>query len=234
MKIGIIGANGFLGKVLQLKLAEYFNEVVGITKVNYTSYLGKYDIIINANGNSKKFWANNNPVKDFDSSVVSVYKSLFDFPCSKYIFISSADVYTHPVVRPVETCQIDDTTLSPYGFNKLLAENIVRKYAQSFLILRSSAIVGKDLVKGVVKDILSGNELFVTPDSCIQCISNEAVADIIKELLFIQVKDTTINIGGIGTTSVNYMTELSKTVPLFSFDSNQIFPPDFLTIARAI
>ena len=222
MKIGIVGANGFLGSVLYHELSRYFNEVVGITRENYSTCLGEYDIIINANGNSKKYWANNNPIEDFKASTVSVYKSMFDFPCKKYIFISSVDVYNQPMLTtPTEFARIDSASLSSYGFNKFLAEAVVRKYAESFLILRSSAIVGKGLRKGVVHDVVRGNEMFVTRDSCIQYISCTAIANIVNELINMDDTNTTVNVGGVGTTSVDYMIKLLKTVPVFSSEARR-------------
>jgi hypothetical protein len=67
-----------------------------------------FDIFINANGNSKKYWANQNPLLDFDVSVTSVYKTLFDFKFKKYIYLSSLDIFKNSV----------------YGKNKLIAEEI--------------------------------------------------------------------------------------------------------------
>ena len=220
MKIGIIGANGFLGSILCFDLAKHFDEVISITRENYSSCLGTYDVIINANGNSKKYWANNNPIEDFEASTVSVYKSIFDFPCKKYIFISTVDVYNQSaLLSTAESTQIDSTLLHPYGFNKFLAETIVKKYTKNFLILRSSAIVGEGLRKGVVHDIISGNELFVVKESCIQCISCTAIASIINMLLKIDDTNTIINVGGIGTTSVEYMADLLKINPMISLEA---------------
>ena len=200
MKIGIIGANGFLGSVLYSILSKEYTDVVGVNRQNYNSCVGNYDVIINVNGNSKKYWANNNPLKDFDASTVSVYKSMFDFPCNLYIFISSADVYRK----------------SAYGFNKLLAEAIVREYQENFIVLRCSAIVGKGLKKGIIYDVMNGSDLFVTKDSCIQFISANDISAIIKRLLNSGVKNTAIDVGGCGTTSMSYIESLLNSELVFS------------------
>lgn len=192
MKIGIIGSNGFLGSVLYSEFVKHFDNVIGITRKNYKNCLGVYDVIINANGNSKKYWANNNALKDFDASVTSVYKSMFDFPCGLYIFISSADVYNQSV----------------YGFNKSLAEEIVRKHQRDSIVLRCSAIVGKGLKKGIIYDAINGFDLFVTKNSCVQFISANDISAIINKLLNDSIKNTTINVGGCGTTSISYIEKL--------------------------
>ncbi len=91
--IGILGANGNLGSDLARFLGDKFN-VSSITKENYNDTRGKvFDVLVNANGNSRRFWANQNVLGDFSASTVSVYNSLFDFGFKKYIYISSSDVY---------------------------------------------------------------------------------------------------------------------------------------------
>src|SRR5262245_31827752 len=92
--IGILGGGGMLGS----DLAEYFkargHHVVAIDRDNYSTQRGaQFDILINANGNSRRFWANEHPLEDFEASTVSVYRSLVDFTFNFYIYISSSDVY---------------------------------------------------------------------------------------------------------------------------------------------
>ena len=51
-----------------------------INRENYNRYLGsRADILINANGNSKKYLAQEDPILEFEKSVLSVKKSLEDF-----------------------------------------------------------------------------------------------------------------------------------------------------------
>ena len=65
--IGILGGTGMLGSDLVTILKKYF-KVVPITKLNYSKCVGKsFDILINANGNSRRYWANQNPVEDFSA-----------------------------------------------------------------------------------------------------------------------------------------------------------------------
>lgn len=217
MKIGIIGSNGFLGAILYTNFIKYFDEVIGINRQDYKDCLGTYDIIINVNGNSRKYWANNNPLADFDASVTSVYKTMFDFSCGLYIYISTVDVYNQPtLLSSVEDGSIETKQQSIYGFNKFLAESIIKKYQGNFIILRCSAIVGNGLKKGIIYDAMSGSVLFVTEDSCVQFISADTIADIIKKLLEINIKNIVLNIGGSGTTSINYIENMLNTKLVFS------------------
>lgn len=193
MNIGIIGANGFLGRSLASNFKEF--DVIGITKDNYNSLINhKFDILINANGNSKKYWANEHPTEDFILSTHSVYKSLFEFEYETYIYISSLDVYKNNV----------------YGFNKKLSENIIKKFAKKYIILRCASIVGDNMKKGVLYDILSNNKQFLTPDSKLQFIPCNEIYYIIDTLLRLNIYNRIFNVCGIGNVSVKELGEILK------------------------
>lgn len=202
-KLAIIGSNGMLGS----DLVEYLSPSFFITKIfkgNYSKHINKtFDVVLNANGNSKRFWANKNPQDDFLASTVSVYKSIFDFPCDIYIYISSSDVYeNHSGPKYTrENEKIDPSNLSSYGFHKYLGELIVKKHKDKFLILRSSMILGRKLKKGPFYDIAHDRPIFITLDSYLQLITTRGVAEIIESLLKKSVAKETINIGGKGSFS---------------------------------
>lgn len=200
-KLAIIGSNGMLGSDLVKYLSPFFC-ITQITKDNYPRYIHKkFDVVLNANGNSKRFWANQNPQDDFIASTVSVYNSIFDFPSAIYIYISSSDVYeNHTGVKYTqEADEIDPKNLQPYGFNKYLGELIVKKFKEKFLILRSSMILGSNLKKGPFYDIFHNSPLFITSKTKLQLITTQAVADIVKTLLEKSIICETLNIGGEGT-----------------------------------
>ena len=200
MHIGVLGGGGMLGGDLVKFLSENFS-VDSIDRKNYEEYRGReYDVFINANGNSKRFWANEHPFEDFEASTISVARSLFDFHYKKYIYISTPDIYEDPT-SPTTTHEDSPGligALLPYGFHKRLSEDLVRRYAKDFIILRSAAILGTKLKKGIAYDILVGNELFVTLDSKIQFISTKAVSDIITTLLSKNESCNIFNVGGRG------------------------------------
>lgn len=201
--LAVIGGNGTLGS----DLIQYFSAkfiVTSINRDNYQKQTGKsFDIAINANGNSKRFWANQNPVEDFLASSVSVIKSIFDFPCDFYIYISSPDVYeNHSESKYTkENVQINPQRLEPYGLHKYLAELIVKKYKEKFLILRPSMFLGKKLKKGPIHDVIEDNQLYITLDSKLQLITTFAIAEVIEVLLDKSVKNEVINVGGVGAFS---------------------------------
>jgi len=188
IKVGIIGSNGFLGTNLISRFKKHKKYIViGITKSNYASFINDtFDVLINANGNSKKFWANENPSDDFVLSTHSVYNSVVDFKCKLYIYISSIDVYKNNV----------------YGFNKKLSEQIVKKFNKNYIIFRCASIIGDNMKKGVFYDILFGNKVFVSPDSKLQFISCEDIFNIMHRLIELDVKRETFNLCGRGNISV--------------------------------
>lgn len=208
-KLAIIGGNGLLGSDLTKNLHSYFN-ITPITRENYSKHIGSsFDIVINANGNSKRFWANQNPQEDFIVSTVSVQKSIFDFPCDLYMYISSPNVYEdHSKTSSTkENEKIDSSKLSPYGFHKYLSELIVKQYTNKFLILRSAMILGSNLKKGPIYDITHNKPLLISLDSKLQFITTVAFSDIIQTLSKGKVANEIINIGGIGTVSFNKIEE---------------------------
>lgn len=192
-----------LGSDLVRYLRKEF-KITSINRDNYQSQIGKhFDIVINANGNSKRFWANQNPQDDFIASTVSVYNNIFDFPSAIYIYISSPDVYENHTgaqyTKEDETINVKN--LSPYGLHKYLSELIVKKYNEKFLILRSSMILGKNLRKGPFFDIIHGKPLYINLKSQLQFITTKAIARIIKILLEKSILNEVINIGGQGSFS---------------------------------
>jgi len=199
--LAVLGADGTLGSDLVDFLSVDY-EVTGITRGNYEAFRGRpFDIFVNANGNSRRFWANEHPLEDFEASTLSVYKSLFDFKFHKYIYISSSDVYDDHAdpVRAVEDVEIDPQSLSSYGLHKFLAELAVRHHAKSWVVLRSSSILGRHLKKGPLYDILNGRPLFITLDSRLQMITTRAIADIVNVLASVKRDGSsgeTFNMGG--------------------------------------
>ena len=202
-KLAIIGSDGMLGSDLVEHLRRSYS-ITPISKDNYSQYIHKkFDVVLNANGNSKRFWANKNPQDDFFVSTVSVFKSIFDFPCDIYIYISSPDVYENHTAPKYtkENQKIDPKNLSMYGFHKYLAEIIVKKHKDKFIILRSSMILGKNLKKGPFYDIAHDKPIFIALESCLQLITTLGIAQVIKALLEQSVVKETINVGGKGSFS---------------------------------
>ncbi|MBP7161774.1 NAD-dependent epimerase/dehydratase family protein, partial [Myxococcota bacterium] len=149
----IIGGRGFVGSAIASAASEAGWVVSIADRQTYNSYLGQeFDLIINANGNAKKYLANQNPHADFEASLRSVALSLNDFQCQKYIYISTVDVYedTTSELTTLESAQINLMNLDTYGFHKRLAELVVMRKAKSWHRFRLGQMVGPGLVKGPI------------------------------------------------------------------------------------
>ena len=181
----ILGGEGFVGSAMMREATRRGFATTAVTRDNYKSHAGaRCDLLINANGNSRKYLANANPALDFELSVQSVMKSLEDFEARHYVYISSIDVYSN-VADPganTEDAAIEVDRLPPYGLHKYQAELLVRRYAPSWLILRAGGMVGPGLWKNSIHDILKHQPLRVHPDSQYQYLHTHTLAHITFDL----------------------------------------------------
>ncbi len=204
--IFILGGKGFLGSALVRYCEARGWEHVAIDQQEYPVLAGgSCDLLINANGNSRKFLAREAPLEDFDLNVRSVRKTLEDFRFGMYVYFSSADVYpdsSFPATT-LEDAPIDTACQSPYGFHKYLGEQCVRFKAPEWLILRLSGFVGPGLRKNPIHDLLAGEPLWVSADSEFQYMHTQDLARIVFELALDRgARREVINVGGEGVISV--------------------------------
>ena len=147
----IIGGRGFVGSAIASAASEA-GWVVSIARSPDLQLLpwAKFDLIINANGNAKKYLANQNPHADFEASLRSVALSLNDFQCQKYIYISTVDVYedTTSELTTLESAQINLMNLDTYGFHKRLAELVVMRKARAGIYSGLDRWWGQGWLKG--------------------------------------------------------------------------------------
>ncbi len=213
--IYLFGHKGFVGTGIGLRLQDHGIEYIGIDRENYDLYKGsRCDLFINAAGNSKKFLAAQDPQLDFQMNVADVMRSLSDFQYGTYIYLSTIDVYDdheHPENNAEDTT-IDPVHLSNYGFHKRLAELLVMRHAQHWLILRLGGMVGPGLKKNAIYDLQHGGKLYINPKSAYQYISTLDVGEAILRL-----KDSDkemFNVCGDGTITPEQIADwLGKELP---------------------
>ncbi len=204
--IAILGGRGFLGSAIARHCAQTGREHVVITRDNYAEHVGlECDVLINANGNSRKYLAREKPLEDFDASVRSVRRSLIDFQFATYVLVSSCDVYpdSSQPASSREDMPLDPARQTPYGFHKYLAECCVRHAAKRWLILRGGGFVGPQLFKNVIYDVLHGNPLWVNLESEFQFLHVRDAATALFELLEKGVSNETINLSATGVVRVD-------------------------------
>jgi nucleoside-diphosphate-sugar epimerase len=214
----VMGGRGFVGSayVRLLQRKEIPHEVVEID--NYQDFRGRScDVLINANGNSKKFLATKDPVAEFDASIRTVCDSLHGLKYGKYVLCSTCDVYNNfenPDLNR-EDVEIDPSRQSRYGFHKLIAERFVRYEAKDYLIIRFGGFVGPNLKKNPIFDILSGGPLWLDPGSRLQYIHTDAAASIVWGLVERGLARETFNVCGDGLVTLKDVADhLGRTVPV--------------------
>lgn len=223
--IYILGGAGFVGSAyarLMQKLGEPFTV---ITRANYAALRGSAcEVLINANGNSRKFMAARDPLGDFDASVRSVAASLEDFKADRYVFLSSGDVYpdTTSAEATREDVPIDLARVSRYGLHKYLAEQLVRAVHPDWLVVRMGGFVGPGLKKNAIFDMLCGDPVWLSPDSALQFISTDAAAGLVWGLVRAGVRGEVVNLGAEGLLNVGAFHR--------AIGSTSVFRPDAPTV----
>lgn len=203
--ITIIGGNGFVGSAYARLLEARGIAHRIVTRENYDSLKGtSCDVLINANGNSRKFLAAREPLNEFDQSVRSVARSLEDFRCQTYVFLSTGDVYpdqTSPQVTG-EDQAIEAGRQSRYGLHKYLAEQLVRGTQKQWLVMRMGGFVGPELKKNAIYDMLTGAAVWLSPQSELQFISTDQAAELVWGLVTAGVRNEIVNLGAAGTVNL--------------------------------
>jgi len=183
----VLGGKGFVGSAVVAEGRRRGYAVAVVDKDEYAAHCGaSCDVLINADGNSMKFLAAEDPKREFDLSVRSTEQSLHDFQFGVYVYLSTIDVYYPDVATPATTREDRDlpiARMSPYGFHKYLAEQIVRHDAAQWLIFRMGGFVGRGLWKNPVHDLLHGKPIRVHPDSEYQYLNTSDLAAAVFEVL---------------------------------------------------
>lgn len=199
--IFILGGEGYVGSAYPRLFAALGLPCQVINRANYDSFVGQScDVLINANGNSKKFLADQDPKWEFDASVRSVVHSLEDFKAGAYVFLSTGDVY--PVQTGPETTQedqpIDSRKQSRYGLHKHTAETLVRSLHPRAIAVRMGGFVGPGMKKNAIFDMLNDQPVWLTPDSELQFIGTDSAAKLVWSLVQNEAFGEVVNLGATG------------------------------------
>lgn len=207
----VLGGNGFVGSAVCSLLADRGEAFVSIGRENYQDYIGtSCDVFVNCNGNARRFWANENPAEDFEASVSSTMRSLVDFKHGLYVYLSSVDVYadTTDPAKNAEDSEIDFDGLDPYGFHKWISEELVRRHAPGWLILRLGNMIGPGLKKNSVYDAMNDQPIWMSADSHHSYVHIRVVAGAIYRLVTEQYRNRVVNVCGSGTVRVGDLPDL--------------------------
>jgi nucleoside-diphosphate-sugar epimerase len=198
--VHLLGHRGVIGSAIAAYLRESGIDVVGIDRESYPRHRGtRCELLINAAGSSDRRAAAADPHADLLENVVGTSKALLDLSPERYVHISTVGVYAR-ISDPARTSEdepIDPLALDPYGFDKALAELVVRRSAARWIILRLGPIVGPELRKNAVYDLVHRRRLYVHPDSSLPYIHTDALARIVWELR--EAENEIINVTGDGS-----------------------------------
>ena len=201
--IYIIGGRGFVGSgfARYCRARNLPHEVV--TRENYERLAGtECDVLVNANGNSRKYLADRDPLAEFDQSVRSVAVSLSAFKAGRYVLISTGDVYDDPSspATTTEDRDLDLNRISRYGLHKSLAERLVMGAHRDWLVVRAGGFVGPGIKKNAVFDILTNAKIWLSPDSELQFIHTDHAAELVMGIVETRgAGGRIVNLGGSGT-----------------------------------
>lgn len=164
----ISGTSSGLGKYLLSQLG-------GIT-FNRKERGGAGRVIIHCAFNGNEITSRN--LFQYISDNIFLTKTLVSIPHQKFIYISTVDVYPKDGIRHAESEEINlDKVTTMYGVAKLMAESMVSNLSPNFLILRCSALLGRDSkVNSLVKiKNESRPTLTLSPDSIFNYILHRDV-----------------------------------------------------------
>ncbi|CAN7312976.1 NAD-dependent epimerase/dehydratase family protein [Caulobacter sp. LjRoot300] len=223
--IFIIGGEGYVGSAYPRLFQHLGLEHQVITRANYADFVGqRCDVLINANGNSKKFMADRDPKWEFDASVRSVLHSLEDIKSDCYIHLSTGDVYpeTHSPEVSLESQDIDSRRQSRYGLHKHMAEHLVRSLHPRWIVMRMGGFVGPGMLKNAVFDMLNAQPVWLTPDSELQFISTDTAARLVWRLYENGVGQETVNLGARGVVRIGDLHARLQTGSPFADQARRI------------
>jgi len=178
MRIALIGHTGFLGSIVYEYLLTTKYIVDGYNS-STDPIQCNYDIIINCAGTSRMYLTERDP-KYSKSIEDKLFKKLQQINCSNIIHISS----------------ICTELSNNYGKIKLLTETRIKKQFSNWIILRPTTIIGKQLKKNIVFDILNDNQIYITKDSTFNFVSANAIVKLLLILIENPCYGETINVGG--------------------------------------
>jgi len=178
MNILVIGSRGFIGSNCQSIFQNQGHQVFGCDIIDSSSdqnyfqidfenpsydeifYTVKPEYCVNCSGAASVPESFDNPYRDFalnTDNVLKMLESIKQFaPDCKFINISSAAVYGNPSSNPISESH-PLNPLSPYGYHKMMADQMCAEYRQHYdlktSVLRVFSAYGPGLKKQLFWDV---------------------------------------------------------------------------------
>lgn len=180
MRVLVTGANSGLGKWISTQFPDCDKFLRGSniadfpkktilsdgkhTYPAYTMEFEEYDLIIHCAATISHCGWDDVESDLFDDNVF-LTRELTKIPHKKFVLIST----------------IDEAKDSPYGATKRISEIVVKELCENYLILRTSALIGKEMKKNTFQKIVAGEDIALTPDTVMNYILYEDVLNAIRD-----------------------------------------------------
>lgn len=228
--IYLVGGEGFVGSAYARLFDRLELDYRVINRANWDTFAKtSCDVLINANGNSRKYLANSDPMVDFDANVRTVARMLEDFKASTYVLLSTGDVYADQSTPDLtrEDGIIDPGSISRYGLHKKMGEDLVRGVHPNWLILRMGGFVGPGLKKNAIYDMLHDQPVWLSPESELQFINTDTAARLVWDLVEHGVSREVVNLGARGLVNLGDLhkklgtrSEFKPDAPVIRYELN--------------
>jgi dTDP-4-dehydrorhamnose reductase len=151
---GLIGFTGFVGSTLarQTSFASCYRSTT-IGAIDNQAF----DTLVCAGAPAQKWIANRDPAADLEK-IDSLIRHLDTVQCKTLILISTVDVFRECAGVDEDT-PVDETGLHAYGLHRRRLEKFVEQRFANHLVVRLPGLVGPDLRKNVIFDLLNDNNL---------------------------------------------------------------------------
>lgn len=207
-KIGVTGADGFLGKKLCDILESKKYEVIKYNTDNLNirekcKISEDIDVLYHLAAFNKPYFSKLEPIETFKTNALGTLNLLEAAKIArvkKIIFTSSILVYKN-LNKTEETDFASYNGIYPYGFEKLIGEEYIKIYSKLFgidyLILRISGVYGPGMCKNPIFDLIKGFlnskvKLYINKNSTYNFIY---IDDVVNALVgAINWKNETINV----------------------------------------
>ena len=145
----LVGYTGFVGSNLYRK--GEFTAVYNSKNIE-EAFGTNPDLLYYAGVRAEKFLANKDPERDL-AVVKEAFENIKKINPKKLVLISTIDVYKNPDGVNEDT-PIDTENLHPYGYNRYLLEQWVRKDYPDALIVRLPGLFGPNIKKNFIYDYI--------------------------------------------------------------------------------
>jgi nucleoside-diphosphate-sugar epimerase len=211
MNISVVGYQGFIGSAIVRAMERRGLRPSCIGRNDLIN--SKSELIIDCNGNSSKFQTNNNPNLGLTEIVGAVSERIKQVQKrSRYIYISSGEVYGHEQHDSKESDKVKIEELSLYGNFKYQAEELVTSQLLNYLIIRPSGFVGEGLKKNPIFDLLNNSRIFVHQESEFQFCDVDWFADLVVTMALTEFVGV-LNVSATGSVSIKEVTEKLRIPP---------------------